>query len=888
MPEKKRILIVGGVAGGASAAARLRRLDEDCEIVMFERGENISFANCGMPYHIGGTIADRKRLLVQTPEAMRKRYRIDVRTRSEVIAIDRAARQVTVRNLATGQQAVERYDALILSPGAEPVRPPIPGSDSRLVFALRSLSDMDAIQKAIEQGKPDSAVVVGGGYIGLEMAEALRQRNIGVTMVELARQAFIAADAEMVAPVHEELRRHGVDLRLGTSVTAMREEGGRLALTLCDGQVIRAGLAILAIGVRPEAKLAKDAGLDLGVTGGILVDEHMRTSDPAIYAVGDAVEVTHLVSGAKAILPLAGPANRQGRIAADNICGVESTYRASQGTAICKVFDLAIGMTGLSEKGLQKAGLKYEKIYVHPASHASYYPGAAQMSLKLLFDPQTGKVLGAQAVGSDGVDKRIDVLAVAIRAGLTVQDLEEQELCYAPPYGSAKDPINYAAFVAGNVMRGRVKICHVADVQSARPNQVVLDVRMPAEIQAGAIPGAMNIPLDDLRERLGELPKGKEILVTCQVGLRGYLACRILTQKGFNCRNLSGGYKTYKAVTGMMSKDEPPRKEMTSDTGAPAPVVSAPKPAGDGGATHQIDARGQQCPGPIMQLKIGIDKIETGQTVAVLASDPAFGRDVAAWCHSTGHKLIDVTSEPGFLRATIQKNGVCHAAAATRLGGESVAGCSCAGVGAAPAPSAGVPAPQGITGNLPATDAQGAGQVSRKKKTLVVFSGDLDKALAAFIIANGAVAMGSEVTMFFTFWGLNILRRAEKVSVSKNLIERMFGWMMPRGAAKLKLSNMHMAGMGAAMIKGIMRKKNVQSLPELIEAARKAGVRLVACSMSMDLMGIKREELIEGVEEAGVALYLDSAEAGERESVHLRRRQIADPVRIAVEYTLAG
>jgi NADPH-dependent 2,4-dienoyl-CoA reductase/sulfur reductase-like enzyme/rhodanese-related sulfurtransferase len=551
MSERKRILIVGGVAGGASAATRARRLSEDAEIVLFERGEHISFANCGMPYHIGGTIADRGRLLVQTPEGMRERYRLDVRTRTEVLRIDRAARKVLVRNLATGEEIEEPYDALILSPGAAPVRPPIPGADHPFVFTLRTLGDMDRIKQVVDEQKPAQAVVIGGGYIGLEMTEALRQRGVGVTLVELAAQVFSAADPEMVAPIQQELESNGVDLRLGTSVTAIREADGRLEVRLSTGEAVACGLAIMVIGVRPEATLARDAGLATGEFGGIVVDEHMRTSDPAIYAVGDAVEVPHLVGGRPAFIPLAGPANRQGRIAADNIFGRPSVYKSSQGTAICKVFGLAIGMTGLSEKALKRAGRPCEKVYIHPTSHAGYYPGAKQMSLKLLFDPKGGGILGAQAVGADGIDKRIDVLAVAMRAHMTVHDLKDLELSYAPPYGSAKDPVNYAGFVASNVLAGDVALCHVADVTSPRPDQVLLDVRTPGEVEAGTIPGARNIPVDELRTRLAELPKDKEVLAFCQVGLRGYLACRILSQNGFKCRNLSGGYKTYKAATAM-------------------------------------------------------------------------------------------------------------------------------------------------------------------------------------------------------------------------------------------------------------------------------------------------------------------------------------------------
>jgi NADPH-dependent 2,4-dienoyl-CoA reductase/sulfur reductase-like enzyme/rhodanese-related sulfurtransferase len=571
MSQRKRIVIVGGVAGGASAAARARRLSEDAEIVVFERGEHISFANCGLPYYIGGTIADRERLLVQSPEGLRKRFRIDVRTRSEVTRIDREARRVTVRNLETGRESSQPYDVLILSPGAEPLRPAIPGADSPGVFTLRNLKDTDAIHRAVDQTSPRRAVVVGGGYIGLEMAEALRQRELGVTLVELANQVFIAADPEMVAPIHQQLELHGVDLRLDTSITAIRPQDGSLHVILSTGESVEAGLVILAVGIRPEVKLAQEAGLPIGPTGGIVVDAHMRTSDPHIYAVGDAVEVTHLVSGRKALIPLAGPANRQGRIAADNALGRERVYAGSQGTAICKVFDLAIGMTGLGEKELRRAGIPYETVYVHPSSHAGYYPGATQISLKLLFDPAEGKILGAQAVGVDGVDKRIDVLAVALRAGLSVGQLAEQELSYAPPYGSAKDPVHYAGFAATNVLSGDVRLCHVDDVAAPGDDQVLLDVRMPEETEAGTIPGAVNIPLDELRQRLGELPRDKEILAFCQVRLRGYLACRILSQHGFACRNLTGGYKTYRAAVGILTLGDEPTKEMVEDTGQHAP-----------------------------------------------------------------------------------------------------------------------------------------------------------------------------------------------------------------------------------------------------------------------------------------------------------------------------
>ncbi len=822
--KQKRIVVVGGVAGGASAATRARRLSEEAEITLFERGEQISFANCGMPYHIGGTIPDRARLLVQTADGLRKRYRIDVRTRSEVLRIDRAGRQVQVRNLATGEEYWQPYDALILSPGADPVRPPIPGAASPRVFTLRSLADMDRIKRVIDEQHPERAVIVGGGYIGLEMAEALRHRKVGVTLVELAPQVFSAADPEMVAPIQQQLELHGVDLRLGSSITSIQDlPPGGLHVCLSNGESVDCGLVIMAVGVRPEVKLARDAGLEIGpVSGGMVVDEQMRTSDPHIWAIGDAVEGPHLVSGLKGVMPLAGPANRQGRIAADNALGGHSVYGQSQGTAICKVFDLAIGITGLSERALKQAGRTYEKVYVHPSDHATYYPGASQLSLKLLFDPTNGKILGGQVVGAHGVDKRIDVLAVAIRAGPTVDDLKDQELSYAPPYGSAKDALNYAGFVASNVMAGLVRICHVEDVTAPAENQMLLDVRTPEEVQAGTIPGAKNIPIDDLRQRLDELPRDKEILAFCRVGLRGYLACRILEQRGFRCRNLTGGYLTYQAAAGLLKgKNSPPKKEMTQDTGEKELKVnkqnSAAQPAAPD-VVREIDCRGLQCPGPIMRLKNELGQVGEGQSLRMIVSDPGFPSDVAAWCHSTGHTLVGLKPQDGAFQATVRRSATPAAAAEAQT------------------PKA-------------------------NKKTMVVFSGDFDKAMAAFVIANGAVAMGSEVTLFFTFWGLNILRRPEQVSVRKNLIERMFGWMMPRGADKLALSQMNMGGMGLRMIKGIMARKGVASLPELIASAQQAGVRLVACTMSMDLMGIHREELVDGVEEGGVATFLDNAEA---------------------------
>lgn len=819
MSDKTRIVIVGGVAGGASAAARARRLSEDAEIILIERGEYVSFANCGLPYHIGGTIADRSRLLVQTPATLYATLRIDVRTQTEAIAIDRERKEVTVRSVTDGIEQRIAYDKLILSPGAEPICPPIAGADDPRVLTLRSMSDMDAIIKVLEEQKPMHSIVVGGGYIGLEMAEALRERGVGVTLVELSPQVMGPVDPEMASLLQQHMALHGVDLRLGTSVTSFAYADDKLQANLSTGESVECGIAIMAVGVKPDVALARGAGLTIGERGGIAVNEHMRTNDQNIFAVGDAIEVKDFVGGFQALVPLAGPANRQGRIAADNAFGRDSVYKNTQGTGICKVFDLAVGMTGMNEKSLKRVNKSYEKIYIHPASHASYYPGASPISMKLLFDPQDGKVLGAQAVGSDGVDKRIDVLAIAIRAGLSVFDLEEMELSYAPPFGSAKDPVNYAGFVAANVLRGDANICHTEEIIAPREDQMILDVRKPFEFAMGKIPGAVNIPLDDLRDRLGELPKDKEILAYCQVGLRGYLACRVLSQNGYRCKNYTGGMKTYVAVTGKMPPNpEPPKPKACDDLSVSCQASHVDKPQ-VASVVKTVDACGLQCPGPIMQVALAIDSINSGEAITVFASDPAFASDISAWCSSTGNQLIEITPENGRYKATIAK-GVDKAADIACVSDMS------------------------------------------KKKTIVVFSSDFDKMMAAFIIANGAAAMGSDVTMFFTFWGLNALRKNKQVAVRKNVIEKMFGSMMPRGANKLKLSQMNMGGMGLAMIKGIMKKKNVASLPDMIASAQKSGVKLVACAMSMDLMGIKKEELIDGVEQGGVAMYLGQAETG--------------------------
>lgn len=561
-----KIVIIGGVAGGASAAARARRLSEDAEIIMFERGPFVSFANCGLPYHIGGDIQERSKLLLQTPESFLARFNVDVRVMNEVVSINRQDKTVTVKNLLDGSEYQESYDFLLLSPGAGPVVPPIPGIDNPLTHSLRNIPDMDRIIKTIETNKLEHATVVGGGFIGLEMMEAFHQLGVKTTLVEMADQVMTPVDREMAGFAHAEIREKGVDLRLGVALSSVEfvanqsvaniEAGeddthqhlqGKLTLSLNNGDQLDTDILIMAIGVRPETKLAQEAGLQIGALGGIYTNEYMQSSDPSIYAVGDAVEEKDFVTGEQTLVPLAGPANRQGRMAADNMLGRQETYQGTQGTAICKIFDLAVASTGKNEKQLKRENIAYEKVYVHTASHASYYPGAETVSFKMLFDPATGKILGAQAVGKDGVDKRIDVMAVAQRAGMTVEQLQHLELTYAPPYGSAKDVINQAAFVANNIIKGDATAIHFDEIDNLSEDQVLLDVRNPGELESvGFIDGAINIPVDQLRQRMNELPKDKEIVIYCQVGLRGNVAYRQLVNSGFKARNLLGGYRTYK------------------------------------------------------------------------------------------------------------------------------------------------------------------------------------------------------------------------------------------------------------------------------------------------------------------------------------------------------
>jgi CoA-disulfide reductase len=841
---ERKIVIVGGVAGGATAAARLRRLNETDRIVMVERGEHISFANCGLPYYIGGAIRERGKLFVQTAERMSRRFALDIRTQSEVTRINRAAKTVTIRNLQTGETYEEDYDILVLAPGAKPIVPDWPGiQEAEALFTLRNIPDTDRIKAYVDNACPQHAVVIGGGFIGVEMAENLRERDVAVTLVELGNQVLAPLDFEMAAIVQEHMRANGVELVLGDAVQALADKGRRILLQ--SGRELTADMIVLAIGVQPESELAKEAGLELGVRGAIKVSPTLQTSDPSIYAIGDAIEVHDLVNGQPTVVPLAWGANRQGRLVADRINGMDVSYRGALGTAIVKVFSLTAAVVGNNEKTLKKWGIPYETVHIHPNSHAGYYPGAAQLSLKLLFDRSTGRILGAQAVGADGVDKRIDVIATAMKAGLTVRDLPDLELCYAPPYSSAKDPVNLAGYVASNIVDGLAETVQWHEIdQIVADGGLLIDVREPIEREAGFVPGSINIPLDQLRDRLADIPRDRPVYVSCQVGLRGYLAARILAQHGYRVKNLDGGYKTYSYAA--REKSRPPRDP--DGTGAAgdrqADTRPADRPAGGHSAEAHpsahvtIDACGLQCPGPIMQVFQAIQQMNPGEVLAVSATDPGFGKDIAAWCEKTGHVLLHSELDKNVCTAYIRKDGAAKEAAALQAASAKEAN-------------------PGVSGASPAAVSAGP---SKNGATLIVFSGDLDKAIASFIIASGAAAMGKRVTMFFTFWGLNILRKQGASASGKQPLEKMLGAMMPKGPHDLPLSKMNMGGLGAKMIRYVMEQKNVDSLETLMRNAQAAGVKLVACTMSMEIMGIKLEELIDGVEFAGVASYLGDAE----------------------------
>lgn len=811
----KKIVIIGGVAGGATAATRLRRLNEEDKIVLFEKGEYISFANCGLPYHVGGVIKERENLLLQTVDGMNQQYGLDVRNFSEVLEINPQSKSVTVLNHQTGERYVESYDKLIISTGAKAIVPSIDGlEEAQNVFSLRNIPDMDQIKAYIAENQIATATVVGGGFIGLEMMENLVELGIQVQLIEMAPQVMPTIDIEMAQLIHSQMNIHGVNLILNDGLKEFRQNGRELLLT--SGKTLQTDMTILSIGVLPENTLAKVAGLELGYKGGIKVNQQLQTSQPDIYAIGDAIEVIDLVSGQPTHIPLAWPANRQGRLVADIINGSDAGYFGTQGTAVAKVFELTVASTGNSERLLKQAGIEYETIHIHPNSHAGYYPGASPIALKLLFGID-GKILGAQAIGTEGVEKRIDVIATAMRFGARADQLASIELSYAPPYSSAKDPVNMLGYTADNILSGKVATFQWSQVDELISNNAfLLDVREEFELATGTIESSHHIPLNQLRQRLGELPKNQPIYVYCQVGHRGYNAARILSQAGFDVKNLDGGYKTYKTAhyrikpLDYLSFNQTRHK--SEDLKEPSEII-------------HLDACGLQCPGPILKVKEKIDKMSIGQKMEIEASDFGFGADLAAWCQNTGNTLLSNKIENGKVLATIVK------------GKSSIS--------------------ESEMKDLPSLGQEGVLKETKDGATMVVFSGDLDKALASMIIASGAAAYGKKVTIFFTFWGLSILK---KQKVKKSGLAKLFDIMLPSKANNLPLSRMNMGGMGASMIKYIMKQKNVDSLPDMIEQAHQLGVKFVACTMSMDLMGIEKEELFDFVEYGGVATFIGDSE----------------------------
>lgn len=807
-------IIIGGVAGGATAAARIRRADEKAEIILVEKGPHISYANCGLPYYIGGVIADKEKLFVQTPESFGRRFNIDVRVNTEAISIDTKAKTVTLCR-KDGSVIDEHYDRLLLSPGSSPVRPPFPGIDTEGIFTLRTVEDTFRIKDYLTQHCVKSAVVVGGGFIGLEMAENLVHAGSKVSIVEMAPQVMAPVDFSIASHVHRELLNQGVALHLNTAVERFEKDNGRIRVFFKSGESIVTDLVLLSIGVSPNTALAKNAGIELGARG-IKVDKFLQTSAKDVYAVGDAIEFPHPEYGEPWLNYLAGPANRQGRIVADNmVFGNITEYEGAIGTSIAKVFDVVVASTGLPAKRLKQLGIKYQSSTTISMSHAGYYPGAFFITTKITFNPEDGTLYGAQCVGHEGVDKRIDQLAIIIKHKGTIYDLISLEQAYAPPFSSAKDPIAIAGYTAANIISGKMPVIYWREIDSLDRSKVqIIDTRTPAEFELGTISGAVNIPVDDIRERLNEIDKNKPVVVFCAVGLRGYIAARILMANGYNVRNLSGGYKTYQLATQDLTcntETECNDKSSCSCEGTSNTSCNATQ------TTLSVDACGLQCPGPIMKLKQAIDKMQPGETIEVKATDPGFPSDAKAWCKSTGNAFLSETCQNGCHTIIIKKQQTAASPQTT----------------CAPA---------------------------EKNKTLICFSDNLDRAIATFILANGAAATGGKVSIFFTFWGLNVIKKKHGPAVKKTFTEKMFARMLPKSSDGLSLSKMNMMGMGSKMIRGIMKKKNIDSLESLIQQAMANGVEFIACQMTMDMMGIKKEELLDGVTVGGVASYMQKAE----------------------------
>jgi len=800
----KKVLIVGGVAGGASTATRLRRLDENLEIIIFEKGEYVSFANCGLPYHIGEVIENRESLLVQTPESLKARFNLDVRVKSEVIEVNREDKKVKVKT-KNGEEYEENFDFLVLSPGAKPLFPSIKGIESNKIFTLRNINDMDKIKAEIKNSNIKKATVVGGGYVGVETAENLKHLGIDTTLIEAAPDILATFDTEISNVLEFELVNNGLKLMTSEKVVEFQEAENEIIIKLESGKTVTTDIVILSIGVSPDTKFLQNSGINLGEKGHILVNENLETNLKGVYALGDSILVKNYLTNQDVAIPLAGPANRQGRIVAGNIVGRNEKYKGSLGTAIIKIFELTAASTGLNERTLKQLNIPYEKIYLHPNNHAAYYPGASPISIKALYNKENKQILGAQALGISGVDKFIDVIATSIKFKATIDDLAELELAYAPPFLSAKSPANMLGFIGQNIEDGLLEQVFMEDLKNYNEKEnIILDVREELELIGGKFDNSINIPLSELRKRYNELPKDKEIWTYCAVGLRGYIASRFLSQKGYKVKNLAGGIKSREKVILKAQEEENLNKESNSNIGK---------------EEDYLDLSGLSCPGPLVKIKEKIDKLQENEELKVKVSDPGFYNDIQAWSKITKNTLLSLDKKDGLTYATLQK---------------------------------------GKTSKVIEKNHENMIIEDKSNMTMVVFSGDLDKAIAAFIIANGALTMGKKVTMFFTFWGLSILKK--KNLSKKNFIEKMFAMMLPKNSKDLPVSKMNFFGIGAKMIRSIMRKKNIMSLEELIKKAIDSGVNITACTMSMDVMGINKEELIDGINYGGVGQYLGEAE----------------------------
>ncbi len=799
----KKILIVGGVAGGASTATKLRRLDETFEIIMFEKGEYISFANCGLPYYIGDVIQNRDSLILQTPEKIKNRFNIDVRNNSEVIRVDSINKNVSVKKI-NGEVYTETFDYLVLAPGAKPIQPPIEGISNDKIFTLRNIKDMDMIKNSLKDRNIKNSVVVGGGYVGVETAENLKHLGIETTLIEAGDNILSPFDYEISKHLEYELINNGINLLLKEKVIKFENNDSTIKIYLESGKIIETELVILSIGVSPDTKFLENSGIYLGEKGHIIVDEYLKTNVENIYALGDAVLVNNLITDTQSFIPLAGPANRQGRIVANNISGEKEKYKGSLGTAILKIFNITAASTGTNEKSLKNSDISFDKIYLYPNNHANYYPGASPLSIKVLFNKENKRILGAQCFGKEGVDKFIDVIATTLHFKGTIDDLKELELAYAPPFLSAKSPANMAGFIGNNILDGRLNQIFVEELRNYDSSKhFILDVRESIELVGGFFENSVNIPLSELRKRMEEIPKNKEIWTYCAVGLRGYLAERFLSQNGYNVKNIAGGYKNHLKIL------DDKEKSLT--------IKGFTQNKENFNSNDYIDLCGLSCPGPLVKVKENMDKIGDGEVFKAKASDHGFYNDIQAWAKSTNNEILSLKKEGDNIFVDILKNKKNNSSKENKI----------------------IETNDGLT--------------------IVVFSGDLDKAIAAFIIANGALTMGKKVTMFFTFWGLSILKR-KNIDTNKSLIEKIFSFMLPKNSKELPISKMNMFGTGPKMIRWIMKKKNVMSLETLMAESIKNGANLVACTMSMDVMGIQKEELIEKISFGGVGQYLGEAD----------------------------